>query len=282
MPEPDVYARAAEAVRRAGALVVTAGAGMGVDSGLPDFRGDSGFWKAYPMYERLGLSFADAANPEHFEADPAFGWGFYGHRLGLYRATVPHRGFRILLGWAERLRLPLFVVTSNVDGQFQKAGFPPDAVVEVHGSIHHLQCTTPCSDDLWENREEVEVDEGTMRARQIPRCPRCLGVARPNILMFGDYAWIPHRSHAQQARFDAWLRAAQEEERRLLVVELGAGTAIATIRWASERLGSGPDARVVRINPREAQIAAPHVSIAAGALEGLAGIDRALGAPVAP
>jgi NAD-dependent SIR2 family protein deacetylase len=36
---------------------------MGVDSGLPDFRGDHGFWKAYPMYERLGLSFVDAANP---------------------------------------------------------------------------------------------------------------------------------------------------------------------------------------------------------------------------
>src|SRR5574340_522259 len=69
--DPDVVTRAAEALERAQVLVVTAGAGMGVDSGLPDFRGDQGFWKAYPMYERLGLSFVDAANPEHFERDPA-------------------------------------------------------------------------------------------------------------------------------------------------------------------------------------------------------------------
>lgn len=55
-------ARAAAALRGARALVVTAGAGMGVDSGLPDFRGDQGFWKAYPPYQRLGVSFVDAAN----------------------------------------------------------------------------------------------------------------------------------------------------------------------------------------------------------------------------
>ncbi len=60
---------------RARALVVATGAGMGVDSGLPDFRGDQGFWNAYPVYERLGLSFVDAANPDPFDEDPAFGWG---------------------------------------------------------------------------------------------------------------------------------------------------------------------------------------------------------------
>ena len=50
------YAEAAAAIRNADALVITAGAGMGVDSGLPDFRGDKGFWNAYPMYERLGFT----------------------------------------------------------------------------------------------------------------------------------------------------------------------------------------------------------------------------------
>ena len=123
MPDPlaDAYTAAAAALLRARALVVTAGAGMGVDSGLPDFRGPEGFWKAYPPYEKLGLTFVDAANPAHFESDPAFGWGFYGHRTNLYRATAPHAGFAILRRWIERLELPWFVATSNVDGQFQKA-----------------------------------------------------------------------------------------------------------------------------------------------------------------
>ena len=203
-PEPEVAA-AAEVLLSARALVVTAGAGMGVDSGLPDFRGDQGFWKAYPPYERLGISFVEAANPSGFEGDPEFGWGFYGHRLGLYRATVPHRGFAILRSWVDSLGLECFVVTSNVDGQFQAAGFDPERIHEVHGSIHHLQCTTPCSEAIWPNREEVPVDLDTMRALHVPRCPRCREVSRPNILMFGDWAWLADRSHGQQRAFEAWL-----------------------------------------------------------------------------
>jgi len=273
----ELFARAAEAVRNAEALVITAGAGMGVDSGLPDFRGDQGFWKAYPMYERLGLSFVDAANPAHFHRDPAFGWGFYGHRANLYRSTVPHDGFNLLRQWAERFGLDTFVVTSNVDGQFQKAGFAEEQMLEVHGSIHQLQCLAPCSSTIWSNREEVPVDFETMRARHIPLCPRCGGTARPNILMFSDFSWIGGRSHGQQIRFDIFLE--QHRKERLAIIEMGAGSAIPTIRYTSERLGERGNATVVRINPREPQIRSPHISIATGALEGLTGIDRALGQP---
>ena len=53
-----------------------------------------------------------------------------------------------------------FVVTSNVDGQFQKAGFAGENILEVHGSIHHLQCTRPCSRAIWENGETIPVDGG--------------------------------------------------------------------------------------------------------------------------
>src|SRR5229473_7093927 len=95
----DNITKAAEAIRGAQALLIAAGAGMGVDSGLPDFRGDQGFWKAYPPYQKLGLRFTALANPEWFARDPALAWGFYGHRLNLYRATLPHEGFRILQSW---------------------------------------------------------------------------------------------------------------------------------------------------------------------------------------
>jgi NAD-dependent SIR2 family protein deacetylase len=202
MDPAAISRRAAAALRGARVLIVTAGAGMGVDSGLPDFRGPAGFWRAYPMYERLGLAFEDAADPVHFGDDPAFGWGFYGHRLRLYRETVPHAGFGLLRAWADRYRLATFVVTSNVDGQFQKAGFDPARICEIHGSIHHLQCQRPCSDRIWENHEEIPVDETTMRAQVVPRCPGCGAVARPNILMFSDWSWVPDRSAAQQERLN--------------------------------------------------------------------------------
>src|SRR5215831_18636184 len=102
---------AAEAIASADALLIGAGAGMGVDSGLPDFRGDQGFWRAYPPYQRLGLRFTTLANPQWFIRDPALAWGFYGHRLNRYRATLPHEGFQILQSWSQRMKHGTFVFT---------------------------------------------------------------------------------------------------------------------------------------------------------------------------
>lgn len=263
--------RAAEAVRDAKVFLITAGAGMGVDSGLPDFRGDHGFWNAYPMYARLGLSFVDCANPEHFERDPAFGWGFYGHRTNLYRETTPHEGFNIILRWLERNRAASFVVTSNVDGQFQKAGYADDRILEVHGSIHHLQCTAPCCRTIWENKEHIQINHDTMRARTVPCCPYCRDVSRPNILMFGDWSWIPGRTNEQRERYKSFLE--NNRGRKTVVIEMGAGRAIPTIRYTSEELGETPNTTVIRINPRESEIDEPHISLEYGALEGLEKID---------
>ena len=68
----------AEALSHAEGLLIGAGAGMGVDSGLPDFRGTSGFWKAYPPLAKLGIQFEDMANPRWFKESPELAWGFTG------------------------------------------------------------------------------------------------------------------------------------------------------------------------------------------------------------
>ena len=99
--------RAADAVRNASALVIGAGAGMGVDSGLPDFRGSEGFWKAYPAFR--GKQFSQISNPIWFQTDPAQAWGFFGHRYNLYRNTVPHEGFQALKRIGDRMPLGCFV-----------------------------------------------------------------------------------------------------------------------------------------------------------------------------
>ena len=96
--DADSVGAAARAIAAVDALLITAGAGMGVDSGLPDFRGDEGFWNAYPPYRQLGLSFINVANPRWFDDDPHLAWGFYGHRVNLYRATHPHPGFLFSCG----------------------------------------------------------------------------------------------------------------------------------------------------------------------------------------
>ena len=263
--------QAAATIRQAQAFLFTAGAGMGVDSGLPDFRGDEGFWRAYPALR--GHSFVDMANPRWFEQDPSRAWGFYGHRLNLYRAVDPHAGFQILLRWAAST--PHFVFTSNVDGQFQKAGFASERVVECHGSIHYLQCLDPSErDTIWSAAGvEVVVDDREIRAQEpLPRDGRG-NIARPNILMFGDWSWDDSRSAEQSDRLETFLR--QLELSQLVIVEIGAGTAIPSVRSLGEHL-LHHGAKLVRINPRESQGPLGCVSVAKGGLEGLTEIARLL------
>lgn len=88
--------KAAKFIKESNAIIFLSGAGMGVDSGLPDFRGKEGFWKAYKPMEKLGLSLADLATPSMFLKNPEFVWGFYSHRYNLYKNTKEHEGYHIL------------------------------------------------------------------------------------------------------------------------------------------------------------------------------------------
>ncbi len=264
--ENNTITAAAGIIDSAEALLICAGAGMGVDSGLPDFRGSRGFWNAYPPYKKLGLDFYGLANPEWFSADPELAWGFYGHRLNLYRQTVPHPGFALLLKWAAAKSGGYFVFTSNVDGQFQKAGFPETKLHECHGSVHYLQCLAACSDRIWPAGDRaVAVEEETMRAQPpLPVCPDCGRMARPNVLMFGDWGWQPGRSQAQASRLRKWLEAIKGK--KLVVIECGAGTAVPSVRHMSERLLAQPDTRLVRINAREADVPCGQIGLEGSAL----------------
>ncbi len=276
-PADEPIRRAAEAIVAAEALVICAGAGMGVDSGLPDFRGDEGFWQAYPPAAKLGLSFVNLANPAWFDRDPTLAWGFYGHRFELYRTTAPHAGFALLRQWAGRMARGCFVFTSNVDGQFQKAGFAEEDMVECHGSLQHLQCIKPCCAATWPAPEGTQfaVDAATLRAgAELPHCPMCGGLARPNVLMFGDGAWNPGRIAAQQIRFRLWLRRLTRG--KLLVVEVGAGTTVPTVRQTAEQLAGAAGTPLVRINPHEAQGPSGTISLAEGARTALEKIDEQL------
>jgi NAD-dependent SIR2 family protein deacetylase len=266
----QAYDAAAEAIRSADAMLIAAGAGMGVDSGLPDFRGPEGFWKAYPPFK--GRQFSDLSTPHWFETDPALAWGFFGHRLNLYRSATPHAGFEILRRWATRMSRRTHVFTSNVDGQFQKAGFPADSIDECHGSIHWLQCIEPCTREIWSSADvQIEVDPETIRTQsEFPRCPACGQIARPNILMFGDGSWVPDRTEAQVHAYLRWLESIHGA--RLVVVELGAGLAVPTVRYEAE----SQRGTLIRINPREAATPVGGIAIPEGALAALEQIDRLL------
>jgi NAD-dependent SIR2 family protein deacetylase len=268
--------RAADLIANAEALLIMAGAGMSVDSGLPDFRSPQGFWRAYPPLEKLGLSFEDMAQPRWFAEKPRMAWAWYGHRQQLYRETKPHAGYQLLREWGQAMPAGSFVVTSNVDGHFFFADFPADRIVEKHGSIHRYQCTTPCTAAIWlDSPPDLMIGLTTLQAfGELPHCPECGGLARPNVLMFNDDAWIPNVTLEQNERYTDWL--AGLSGKRLVIIECGAGTAIPTIRLAAQRLAETSLATLIRVNPAPTEGDESAVVLRLPALQALTSIQQAL------
>lgn len=259
---------AAQCILEADAIVITAGAGIGVDSGLPDFRGTEGFWRAYPEMKDRGLEFKDVARPSSFSDTPKLAWTFYGNRQELYLKTEPHAGFDILLGWCETISSGYFVYTSNVDEQFQRAGFSDERVFEVHGSLFVMQCLRPCTRRLW------RIEEAVSPERKLPVCPECGRIARPNVLMFSDFGCVSTIVDRQAAAYEQWLAGVKDA--KIVVVEVGAGEAIPTIRRESERLMDVFGATLIRINPRDANVPDGAISLPVGGLDGIRRIQDAL------
>lgn len=138
--------------------------------------------------------------------------------------------------------------------------------------IHLLQCLNGCTTDIWSAVDfQPEVDEVRCRLlNEPPRCPLCGGLARPNILMFGDWDWRGHRYQEQHARLQQWLNAVK----RLVIIEIGAGTAIPSVR----HFGEFQDGFLIRINLRESDLPTGRrgIGLELGGLPGLTRIKDAL------
>lgn len=240
--------KAAELLLAADGLFIAAGAGMGVDSGLPDFRGDGGFWKTYPALAQGDINFREAATPAFLNQNPAQAWGFWGHLLNLFRDANPHAGFKILHTLAYNMPSGYFVYTSNVDGQFQKAGFAHDRIMECHGSVHFLQCADKCTGLVWSaNSITPHIDEDRcLFLDPLPRCPICDKIARPNILLFEDWEWLEARTLEQYQKLLAWRHGVSN----LLVIEIGSGREVPSVRMMSE----SPNAPLIRINLHDEKV----------------------------
>ena len=280
----ELFIKAAEAIKASKAMLITAGAGMSVDSGLPDFRGPEGFWKAYPPLRERGLTLPDTSNPQWFEDDPHFAWGFFGHRYMLYSSAEPHAGFQILKKWGARKEKGCFVFTSNVDGHFQKAGFPEKSVIECHGSINFLQLVDSSkSEEIWPVPDDFKMvvrDSDLHAEAPLPSGPPDAdfsSLARPNILMFGDFGFVGTRTEVQSFAFQKWLSKISQDD-KLVVIEIGAGNFVPTVRGRSELTARTKKGFLIRINPREPELPGyiNGLSFPMGALDCLTQIDSLL------
>ena len=95
--------------------------------------------------------------------------------------------------------------------------------------------------------------------------------------MFNDYHWVDERSMEQQSRFDAWVQTITSSD-SLVVIEIGAGLAVPTIRCQSEELCAvKANSRLIRINPREPEVRREKdIELPLGGLEALTLIDECL------
>lgn len=271
--------KAAQSIQAADSILITAGAGMSVDSGLPDFRGTHGLWRAFPPLAHLGLDFEAMACPDLFDENPRLAWGFYGLRLESYRQAKPHQGYQLLKQWGKNKAFGTYVWTSNVDGHFAKAGFATERIIEKHGSIHLMQCSRDCKkseENLWSSDNFIpQVDIKTsLLLNDLPTCPYCGVLARPNILMFDDYFWLENALTEKKQRFEnQWLKQVSS----LVIIEIGAGKALPLIRHFSDRMARRKFAQLIRINPDAPQVPQMHhIGLPMRGLEALQAIDTAM------
>ncbi len=251
------------------AVIILTGAGMGVDSGLADYRGNSGQWGK--VKDDTKLSAIDVVNPKYFMENTKYVWQMFAQRMLEYKNTKPHYGYELLKKWIENFSLDYFIITSNIDAHFTKSGFDENKQRELHGNTFYMQCNKPCSKKVWRYNFDIEELMLDIENEQYPKCANCGELIRPNVYMFRDYAYISTRSDEQEKRFQDFLTRNTENE--IIVFEIGSGPHVQSIRKKTRMLGIKYNAKIVRINPKDFKIKAPHIGIDKGALEALKEID---------
>jgi NAD-dependent deacetylase len=149
--------------------VVLTGAGVSTESGIPDFRSETGIWAEVDPFE--------VASIHAFRRDPDRVWSFYRERIHLLRDAEPNAA-HLALAELERRGLVQAVITQNIDQLHARAGSRD--VVEVHGSIRSARCLR-C---LWD--EPADAVLAQLAFAPTPSCPHCGEVLKPGVVLFGE------------------------------------------------------------------------------------------------
>lgn len=146
-----------------------------------------------------------------------------------------------------------FIITTNVDGQFEKAGFSSEHLFAPQGSYALLQCSKPCSADVYNSLPYIERMRNNMENKYhiktefIPRCPHCGGLLKPNLRQDDTFVDSPHIHNYQD--YENFMNQLPESKAPLFL-ELGVGyNTPGIIRYPFERLNAHlKNSHLVRIN----------------------------------
>ena len=227
-------------------VLVGAGAGLSASAGL-SYLDEGAFLLHFPEMYRLGYRCQyELVGMRDSDWTPGRKWAYWATHICYVRETVPS-----LPLYGKLLRLlegkDWFVVTSNADRQFLRAGFDMDRVFEYQGNYDVLACSKRCTRHTWESlpalREvKAHIDHETFECPEefIPRCPYC-----------GEYAEIGFRPENHEEGFRRYADFVNSSaDLRLCILELGVGfNTPGVIRWPFERFTRLiPRATLFRVN----------------------------------
>ena len=170
----ELLGRAAELMATSGPLVVFTGAGVSTESGIPDFRSPTGVWARYDPDD---FSFPSFLRSE--EGRRRY-WAVGRELYATVRSAKPNPAHHAI-ATLDRLGLLGAVITQNIDNLHQRAGTPPEKVIELHGNATRarcLGCGSTCTRD--EIQERLEAGEA------VPACHACGGIIKPYTVLFGE------------------------------------------------------------------------------------------------
>lgn len=248
-------------IQEADGILILAGAGMGVDAGIPDFRGKSGLWSAEKD------NFIKFASGPAWHEHPLETWNFYIARFISCQSLEPHRGYYDLKNILEKQNKDVYVMTSNVDGHFEKAGYLVDKIYTIHGDLKHIQCSNKCCRDTY---PMPQFTHELTNISEAPHCPKCGSVMRPVVMMFNDPWMVTTKIDLQAMACLNWILS----KNNIVGIEIGAGLVVPSLRiYGEERTST-----LIRINPYDFQVNRPQdISIEATAIDGIDTLINLLG-----
>ncbi|MEX0616948.1 MAG: NAD-dependent deacylase [Candidatus Woykebacteria bacterium] len=177
----------AELLRASSSILFITGAGLSADSGLPTYRGIGGLYEKKVTDEKIPIY--EALSGRMFREDPSVLWRYLAQVEQPKRSAKPNRGHEVIAQFESR-KERVWVLTQNVDGFHTAAG--SRNVIEIHGNIHNLMCTSPlCA-------YSAQVQDYAALLELPPKCPECRGVIRPDVVLFGEE--LPERQAAVMER----------------------------------------------------------------------------------
>lgn len=245
------YLKIKELIKSADAILIGAGAGLsssaGIDYSIESFkRNFPELVNAYDMTDMYTSSFYEFDTEEER-------WSYWAKHINYsFIAPPPLKAYKDLFEIIKDKNY--FVITTNVDGQFEKSGFAHDKVFEVQGSYGKMQCSVGCHNKLYDNTKLVSdmlksKDNLKIDSHLVPKCPVC-----------GRKMEINIRKDAFFVEDDNWhkLNSAYEEfinnnkNKKLVLIELGVGfNTPGIIRFPFEQLAyTNDNVTLIRINDK--------------------------------